>query len=86
MSNDLLAVASSLSGTLGRPVDVVTSPDSLDVAPYRMKKVRNHFVSSQLKHEMIQAGENWVVAVSLKVVIRALSGCHPVLSVLLSPE
>lgn len=62
----------------------VRSADDAAVAPYRMKKVRNHDVSSQQKREMLDRGEHWVVAMTSKVVHRALRGRHAVLSVLLA--
>lgn len=80
------SVANSLASFLGRPVDVITSSDSIDVASYRMKRVRDHRVFSRIKREMFDANENWVIAMTLTVVRRALRGRHVVISVLISPE
>ena len=75
-----------LRSVLGFTANIVTvtSADHPAVSPYRMKKVRNHTLASQQKRKMLDAKENWVVAVTTKVVHRALRGNYRVISLLLS--
>lgn len=82
----LVSAIERLQAQLGNRYTVasVTCANDPAVAPYRMKKVRDHHLSSQQIRKMLDAGEHWVVAMPSKVVHRAARGRHTLFSVLVS--
>jgi len=62
----------------------IVDADDDRVAFYRMKRVRDHTVFSNMKRVMLDHGQNYVCAMSKKVVQRALKGKHRVVSLLIT--
>jgi hypothetical protein len=85
---DTVFLLERMSTSLGATYTIqhVTSCEASCVSPYRMKKVRNHTIASRQKREMLDQNQNWILALSLNVVHRALNGQQEVLSLLVPYE
>lgn len=68
------------------PVYRISDPTDIRLAFYRLTKCRDHRVYSALYAVMLEKDFNFVLGLTTNVVKRALSGCHEIVSIMLTEE